>query len=1034
MQDRTMRTGAFFAAIGLFACGQAAGQEFRITEPFISACQGAFLDSGGNPSNYGNNESFTSTICPDGTGPAISLQWIVFNLSGNGNAPLDQISIYDGPSTSDPLIGTWNGTNSPGIISASFANVNGTGGGCLTVVFTSNNTGTGNFAASISCFAPCEPPTAVATFGSAVPLLACQNETITFDASTSFAAAGFTVAEYNWDFADGATATGAVVQHAFAEPGEYVVQVEVVDDNGCVSTNLVDLQVLVSTTPLFTGTTPSTTVCQGESVVLGASPTPVTWSALPETNLGGGIFLPDLQGVPFSTGVQFTSFAPGQTLTTPLDLQSICVSMEHSYMGDLVIALACPNGQSVTLHQQGGGSTYLGVPVDDEGDPDAQGTCWNYCWSPTATNGTWAENAGGTLPAGTYESVQPFSNLVGCPLNGTWTLTVTDLFAIDNGFLCDWSLTFPPSLFPSLTTFTPDLGTSTLDSTQWTGPNVLTDPNSPLVAVVNTPDAGVFNYVYSVTDNFGCTYDTTIAITVNPSPQGPIEITGDSLICEDGVAYLSVPEGFDSYSWSPVSGTASNVNVDDPGNYTVTVAFGNCPYTTDPFTVAVAPNPVPVIVGPPVQCGDDPSVLSTQDPYASYLWSNNTQGSTASVGAGSWFVIVTDTNGCNGTSAPFVLEPVPVPVITGLDLYCPGDSVQLSTDGTPYTSVQWSDGTAGSTAFVTEGSYTVSGTVATCTVTSDPFVVVEIDLPELAITGPALYCENGSTTLNASAGYDAYIWSNGVPGTSATVEEGVYTVTAVLGACSATSDPFAVTEAPNPQPVIVGPPVQCGDALAELSTQLPYVTYLWSDNTQGSTTTVGAGPWTVTVTDANGCSGTSSPFVVINAPFPVAGFTVDPPSPAPVETTVDFTNTSTVSGGVISSWQWNFGILGQTSSEPSPSFTYTGPGDYLVTLVVTTAAGCSDTTSQLYVVFPPDLRIPNVFTPNGDNVNDTYSIENLRYYGHELRIYSRWGTLVHESSDASREWRASEQPDGTYYYVLTLQDGRELAGHITVLR
>jgi gliding motility-associated-like protein len=319
-------------------------------------------------------------------------------------------------------------------------------------------------------------------------------------------------------------------------------------------------------------------------------------------------------------------------------------------------------------------------------------------------------------------------------------------------------------------------------------------------------------------------------------------------------------------------------------------------------------------------------------------------------------------------------------------------------------------------------------------VTSDPFVVVEIDLPELAITGPALYCENGSTTLNASAGYDAYIWSNGVPGTSATVEEGVYTVTAVLGACSATSDPFAVTEAPNPQPVIVGPPVQCGDALAELSTQLPYVTYLWSDNTQGSTTTVGAGPWTVTVTDANGCSGTSSPFVVINAPFPVAGFTVDPPSPAPVETTVDFTNTSTVSGGVISSWQWNFGILGQTSSEPSPSFTYTGPGDYLVTLVVTTAAGCSDTTSQLYVVFPPDLRIPNVFTPNGDNVNDTYSIENLRYYGHELRIYSRWGTLVHESSDASREWRASEQPDGTYYYVLTLQDGRELAGHITVLR
>jgi gliding motility-associated-like protein len=103
-------------------------------------------------------------------------------------------------------------------------------------------------------------------------------------------------------------------------------------------------------------------------------------------------------------------------------------------------------------------------------------------------------------------------------------------------------------------------------------------------------------------------------------------------------------------------------------------------------------------------------------------------------------------------------------------------------------------------------------------------------------------------------------------------------------------------------------------------------------------------------------------------------------------------------------------------------------------LIITTADGCMDTTTALYVVYPPEIIIPNVFTPNGDNLNDVFSIENLRYYGHELRIYSRWGTLVYESSDAAREWRASDQPDGTYYYVLVLNDGRELAGHVTVLR
>ncbi len=265
-------------------------------------------------------------------------------------------------------------------------------------------------------------------------------------------------------------------------------------------------------------------------------------------------------------------------------------------------------------------------------------------------------------------------------------------------------------------------------------------------------------------------------------------------------------------------------------------------------------------------------------------------------------------------------------------------------------------------------------------------------------------------------------------------EAGDYTVTVAFGDCPYTTDPFTVSVVPNPEPVIVGPPVQCGDQLAVLSTQEPYVGYLWSNNTQGTTATVGEGQWFVIVTDANGCNGTSDPYVVTSAPNPTAAFSFDPLPPVPVETTVQFTDNSTVSGDVITDWEWDFGLEVGTSDEQFPVFTYMGPGEYVVTLVVTTAQGCTDTTSALYVVYPPEILIPNVFTPNGDNLNDTFSIENLRYYGHELKIYSRWGTVVHESSDAAREWKASEQPDGTYYYVLTLQDGRELAGHITVLR
>ena len=831
-----MRSTAIIA-LALLAPGILLGQDsYTIAEPEINTCQASLQDTGGEPGGgYQNNEDLTTVVCPDSPGQGISLNFgaTPFNLSTAGTAPLDQLSIWDGPDDTYPLIGTWAGSDSPGIITASFQNVQNTGG-CLTVRFTSNETGTGRFAAFISCSVPCEPPSAIASILGApqLPLLACQNEVITFDASASTAAEGFTIAEYKWDFDDGVvdSLTGAVVEHAFPEPGEYVIQVYLTDDNDCASTNLIDLQVLVSTTPIFAGSTMAdTTVCQGQTVVLDATGiVPVTWSAIPEANFGDGIYLPDDQSQPFNSTLTFGGFAPNATLQDIADLESICVSMEHSYMGDLVIFVTCPNGQNVYFHQQGGGGTFIGNALDGETDPPTPGECLDYCWDPNATNGTWADNTGvSPIPSGSYESVQPMTQLIGCPLNGTWTFTVNDLFGADDGFLCSWEINFDPSLYPDLTEFTPDLGLSTLDSSNWSGPNVVTDANAPLVGVINTPNAGVFDYIFSVTDNFGCTYDTTITVTVTPSPQAPLVITGDNQICADGIAYLSAPGGFDTYLWNPSGATGPNVNVQQ-GTYTVTVAFGDCPLTSDPFEVRLVPNPVPIIQGTPFSCGGEPVTLSTTEEYASYQWSNSSQAATVQVGTGNWFV---------------------------------------------------------------------------------------------------------------------------------------------------------------------------------------------------------------TVTNAEGCIGTADPYSVTIAEDPVASFVFTPLPPVPVETTVQFTDLSSAgAGGVITDWQWDFGLGSGTSNEPSPAFTYNGPGDYIVSLIITTADGCVDTTTALYVVYPPEIIIPNVFTPNGDNLNDVFSIENLRYYGHELRIYSRWGTLVYESSDAAREWRASDQPDGTYYYVLVLNDGRELAGHVTVLR
>jgi len=505
---------AVLSAFLLLLAMPSMAQVFTIADGNINTCTGAFLDSGGQgASGYQNNESFVSTICPDVPGDAITVTFPTFNLSAQGPNPIDALTIYDGNSTSAPTIGSYTGTELQGLSpTATFFNTSG----CLTFVFTSNANGTGIFAGSITCYTPCAPPVSIGTMSDPlIPALVCVGETIQFDGSASTATAPFNVISWEWEFDDGSDPfLGAVTSHSFSEPGEYIVQLNIMDDNGCNNVNLVDLQVLVSTTPSFAGTVESLETCLGATVDLTAVVTPTTWTGLPENNFGDGIYMPDDPGACFNNGLAYSLFDPGQTLNDVNDLLGVCVSMEHSFMGDLIVSVICPNGQSVIMHQQGGGGTFLGDALDGETDPPTSGTCWDYCWSPIATNGTWVDNSGnGPLPAGSYESLNPLNALVGCPLNGTWTFQVCDMWGADDGFACNWSLNFDPSIIPDATQFTPDVGITT-DSVSWSGPFLITDPNDPLAGTATPTGPGIYDYVFSVTDNFGCSYDTTITVEV----------------------------------------------------------------------------------------------------------------------------------------------------------------------------------------------------------------------------------------------------------------------------------------------------------------------------------------------------------------------------------------------------------------------------------------------------------------------------------------------------------------------------------------
>lgn len=557
---------------------------YAISDGSIVDCSGTIFDTGGQGAGgYSNNENHVLTICPNTPGDVITLTFTNFNLdltntAGGGGNNVDNMAIYDGNSTAATSLGTYTGTQLQGtfITGTSFNTT-----GCITIEFTSNDQGTGVFVATISCTTPCDRPTVVMNSPTVPnnPLKICDGDLVNFDGSGSYAAPNFTIQDYIWDWGDGTVDTLAtgLTDHTFSSgPGEYDVNLYVIDDNDCISANLETIKIWVATTPSFVGTSADSLLCLGESVCIDGNVTPQTWVDQPESGLGGATYLPDNVGQCFTADLTYTQFNPGQTLTNINDLFDICVSMEHSYMGDLVATIYCPNGQNVVMHQQGGGGTNLGDP-DQADDPLLPGTCAQYCWSPSATNGTWVDNstAGATpsvytnntgsqsLNPGTYESLNPLSGLVGCPLNGTWSIEFCDLWGSDDGFVCDWSMDFNPNIYPSLTSFTPSIGTSFCDSSFWTASgsanSIITSTSGDCQQICLTPTTvGSYDYTYNVVDDHGCSFDTTITITVDP---GPTVFAGnDTSICAGTDAFLNaVPSG----GILPAPGCAYTINMYD---------------------------------------------------------------------------------------------------------------------------------------------------------------------------------------------------------------------------------------------------------------------------------------------------------------------------------------------------------------------------------------------------------------------------------------------------------------------------------------
>ena len=151
------------------------------------------------------------------------------------------------------------------------------------------------------------------------------------------------------------------------------------------------------------------------------------------------------------------------------------------------------------------------------------------------------------------------------------------------------------------------------------------------------------------------------------------------------------------------------------------------------------------------------------------------------------------------------------------------------------------------------------------------------------------------------------------------------------------------------------------------------------------------------------------------------------PNPADQNEVITFTDGSTFQGVNIISWLWDFGN-NQTvfsGNNASQNQSYSVSGQYPVILAITDAMGCIDTYQVMIHINDPSIWIPNVFTPNGDGVNDSFNLPFDGFKSFNIVIINRWGNVMWDKTDQTgiQLWDGTNNggdkcTDGVYFYKI----------------
>ena len=559
-----------------------------------------------------------------------------------------------------------------------------------------------------------------------------------------------------------------------------------------------------------------------------------------------------------------------------------------------------------------------------------------FAWSTGATTSTIS-----TSTAGTYSVT--VTDTKGCTGTGSGTLTVNPnpAVGVNSPELCASGL-------PSILTATPSGGTGSKTFAWSTGATAST---------ISTSTAGT--YSVTVTDTKGCTGSGSGTLTVNPNPT--VGVNSPEL-CASGLpstltATPSGGTGAVTFAWS-TGATASTISTSTAGTYSVTVTDAKGCTGSGSGTLTVNPNPTVSVNSPEVCASTLPATLTATPAggtgAAAFAWSTGATTSTISAStAGTYSVTVTDTKGCTGSSAGTLAIDLNPTVSVNNSSTCQGGAATLTATpagGTGSAAFEWSTGATTSTISTnTAGTYSVTVTdtkgctgSGSGTVAVNPGLTVSVNNPEVCeSTLPATL----TATVSGGTPNYSYSWSTGATtSTIAASAAGTYSVTVTDTKGCAGSESGTLTVNPNPT-VSVNSPEVCTSTLPATLTATPAggtgaSSFVWSTGATTSTISTGtAGTYSVTVTDAKGCTGSGSGTLTAN-PNP----TVSVNSPEVCASTLPSTLTATPAGGTGSkTFAWSSGETTSTISTGTA-------GTYSVT--VTDTKGCTGSGSGTLTVNP----------------------------------------------------------------------------------